>query len=308
VKGGWRSPGVRHGGRGIRSADGRDEGRVHGHRAPVTRPRRPVLEADRVGDAAGVVRLWDAGTRREQAKIEVRGVASTRFSSARRGHIAVGDADRVLSVFRVETLGKMFDITLPSSGDSEVLFSPDGERVTIVMRESEWDGRELKSVLTIREHDLLSGRAPKKRQWNRRDGSRTRIPTPGLRVDAAARRAALLDEDEVLIWAIDEDREVARLDGSADAVAWRKDGKLMVSRASALELVNAESGRVEKKYAGGGHEGDDRERGRPVVVGIATGSPGCGSWRPGATRRILGRRSTSRRASRCCSCATGRGG
>ncbi|MBI2923613.1 MAG: hypothetical protein HYY18_21365 [Planctomycetes bacterium] len=223
-----------------------------GHRSLVTAgATAPSAKLVATGDASGRVLIWDGATRREVARIEGRAArARGIFWGPTAQHVAVVTDDLVMTLYRADNGKKILENTLPSFAGSEVHFSPDGERLTLVQREGVWDGRERESRMFVTEYDLVGGRAARKLRWDRRGGARDDEPYAGARVDARRQRVALLDGDEVVIWAIDGDREVCRIDGSADAVAWRKDGRLLVSRAGGLDVCNGESGRREKRYPG----------------------------------------------------------
>lgn len=203
------------------------------------------------GDAAGVVRVWDPQTRKEKIKIEARPSPVRSVAWAPGGaFLAVVTEDRVLTVWNVESGKRLLDDELPATGASDVLFSPDGDRLVLVRREREERQGEIASALQLNEYDLANGGWTKKKRWERRDADAGADPYAGARADARARRVAVMDGDEIVVWAIDDEREVCRVSGGADAVAWRRDGKLMVARARELALANAQSGKIEKRWPG----------------------------------------------------------
>jgi WD40 repeat protein len=206
------------------------------------------------GDLAGAVRIWDPSTRRESLKIDGRPSAVRAISWSPSGkHLAVTTDDRAFTVYDASTGRKVFDNNLEPSGPSESQFSPDGQRLVLVQRAYAWDGRVLSSSLFVAEYDLESGRRLRNRRWDRRDGDPDARPYDGARADARARRAAIPDGDEVVIWSLESDAETARLDGRADALAWRRDGRLVAARGGGLAVVSAETGRVERTFQGGAH-------------------------------------------------------
>lgn len=242
-------------GRGVAVFDlrtGEAKGEFAAHGSDVTAGAGcPGARLVATGDAAGAVIVWDPTTRKDRIKIEVRPapVRSLAWGPDGRFLAAVTD-DRVLTVWRVEDGRRMLDDSLPAGGDADVLFSPDGERLVLVRRERELRDGEVASALQLNEYDLAGGGRTRKKRWERRDADPGADPYAGARADARARRAAVPDGDEVAVWAIDDEREVCRVAGGADAVAWRRDGKLMVARGRELALANAQTGKVEKRWPG----------------------------------------------------------
>jgi WD40 repeat protein len=238
----------------------------------------PGTRSAALGDARGAVRVIDPASGKESLRVEAgrAPVRSIRWGPTG-GHLAVTTTDDVLTVWRVETGKKILENDLPKSGASDVAFSPDGARLTLVQRERTWDGRELRSSLQVNAYHLLDGGPAKKSRWDRRDADPGADPYGGARADASRGRVAIPDGNEALIWSVADDREVARVGGGADAVAWRPDGRLLVARRGELALANGESGRVEKRWRG--VEGISwlatSEDGR---VAVGTGASGGALW------------------------------
>ena len=228
------------------------KGDFAGHGSDVTAGAGcPGARLVATGDAAGAVRVWDPSTRKERIKIEARPSPVRSIAWAPGGaFLAVVTEDRVLTVWKVEDGSRVLDDPLPATGASDVLFSPEGDRLVLVRRDRETRDGEIASGLQLNEYELANGVRTRKKRWERRDADPGADPYAGARADARARRVALMDGDEVLVWALDDEREVCRVSGGADAVAWRRDGKLLVARGRELALANAQSGRVEKRWPG----------------------------------------------------------
>ncbi|MEK7466384.1 MAG: hypothetical protein AAB074_03125 [Planctomycetota bacterium] len=234
----------------LKSGDAKGEFAEHG--SEVTAGAGcPGARLVATGDSSGAVRIWDPSTRKERIKIEARPSPVRSIGWSPTGaFLAVVTEDRVLTVWRVENGSRILDDPLPATGASDVLFSPEGDRLVLVRRDREERDGEIASGLQLNEYEIAGEVRTRKKRWERRDADPAADPYAGARADARARRVALMDGDEVLVWALDDEREVCRVSGGADAVAWRRDGKLLVARGRELALASAQSGRVEKRWPG----------------------------------------------------------
>lgn len=263
---------------------GEAKGEFAGHSSEVTAGSACAgVRLVATGDAAGVVRIWDPATRKERIKIEARSSPVRWLAWAPTGgFVAVVTEDKVLTVWRVETGARVVENALPPGATADIQFSADGDRLVLLQREREIKDGEVASSLQVNDYDLMNGGRPKQKVWDRVDTDQAADPYAGARADARSRRTAVIDGDEILIWTMDDNREVCRLEGGAGAVAWRRDGKILVARGRDLVLANAQSGKVEKKWKG--LEGIEwlvaSEDGRTAVGG---GPRGGAVWKLGTS-------------------------